>query len=161
MQKPTESQLATLRERRIASVATLNLDGTPHVTSTWFLFSEGAILLALPSSSAKGRNLAMNPRIAVMIDVRENHRESGVTAIGEAEILDGDAATPIVQKIHEKYLTEEAMSDASVGPFFANLDDIAVRLRPTRWISWDMSKLDQQVFGGKLANNSYLREIIA
>ena len=153
-------QLETLGERRIASVATINPDGTPHVTSVWFLFEESTVYLAIPSSSTKGRNLALNSRIAVMIDVRENYRESGITAIGEAEIVSDETAASIVQRLHEKYLTEEAINDPSVGPLFAAMDDIAVRLKPTRWVSWDMAELDQQVFGGKLMSKRYFKEIV-
>jgi len=147
-----------LTERRIASVATIGPDGAPHLTSVWFLYEDGALYLAIASSSAKGRNLASNPHVAVMIDSREPYQEAGITAIGEAELLSGERAAAIVRKVHAKYLSAEALDDPQVGPVFAAIDDMAVKVVPQRWLSWDMSELDQQVFGGAIARNRYLRE---
>jgi hypothetical protein len=31
------------------------------------------------------------------------------------------------------------------------LDDVTIRLRPERWVAWDMAALDRQVFGGRFA----------
>ena len=67
--QPTPAQLELLAQRRIAAVATVGADGAPHLTATWFLYEDGALYLAIPSGSAKGRNLARNGRVAVMIDV--------------------------------------------------------------------------------------------
>ena len=150
-----------LGQRRIASVATVGPDGAPHLTATWFLFDGGAFLLAVPSSSVKARNLRENPRIAVMVDVRQAGQELGVSASGVAEVLEGQAARDAAARVHAKYLTGEALADADVGPAFAAFDDVAIRLEPERWITWDMSELDRQAFGGKLAARSYLRSIRA
>ena len=159
MRELSENQVAMLQERRIASVATISPDGMPHLTSVWFLFEDGTIYLAIPSSSVKAHNLERDARVAVMIDVRESYREKGVTAIGRADLIQGADASSIVQKIHEKYLTDEALQDPSVGPVFAAFDDIAVQLIPSKWITWNMSELDKQAFAGKLVSNGYLREI--
>lgn len=159
MVEPNEKQKLLLAERRIASVATIGADGAPHLTSVWFLYEGGVIYLAIPSSSAKGKNLAGNPKIAVMIDVRESYREAGLTAIGEVEFLSGEEAAPIVRRIHEKYLSSDALNDPQVGPVFAVIDDVAVKLVPQRWLSWDMGELDQQAFGGAISRNAYLKEI--
>jgi len=156
---PTEKQTRILQERRIASVATISPDGSPHLTSVWFLYENETLYLAIQSSRTKGRNLAGNPKIAVMIDVRVSYEEAGLTAIGEAEIITGEEAKLIVRRVHEKYLTPAALADRQVGPIFAAIDDIAVKLTPTKWLCWDMSKLDQQGFGGAISRNRYLKAI--
>lgn len=155
----SEKQRKLLEESRIASVATIDSAGFPHLTSVWFLFEDEALYLAIPSRSAKGRNLEQNRRLAVMIDARRAYAEAGITAIGEGEILSGSTAVPYVQRLHEKYLTREALQDPDVGPAFAAMDDIAVRLTPKRWISWDMAELDAQAFGGRMARQRYLKDI--
>ncbi len=94
-----------------------------------------------------------------MIDVRESYREAGVTACGHAEVISGEAAANIVQRIHQKYMTQDALEDPLIGPVFDAIDDIAVRIRATKWISWDMAELDKQVFDGKLLASKYFREI--
>lgn len=157
--QPTPAQLELLAQRRIVAVATVGADGAPHLTATWFLYEDGALYLAIPSGSAKGRNLARNGRVAVMIDVRVAGREAGVTGIGRAELLAGADAEPVVQRLHRKYLTDDGLADPRVGPVFAAVDDLAVKLNPDRWISWDMGELDQQAFSGAIMQNGYLREI--
>jgi PPOX class probable F420-dependent enzyme len=159
MSQPSEKQKRLLEERRIASVATMGPDGTPHLTSVWFLFENETLYLAISSSSSKGRNLARNPKIAVMIDVRVSYEEAGLTAIGEAEIVSGEEAKLIVERVHAKYLTPTALRDPQVGPVFAAFDDIAVKLKPIKWLSWDMNELDQSAFGGAMARNRYLKAI--
>jgi PPOX class probable F420-dependent enzyme len=160
MRQPNEKQLRMLAERRIASVATVDADGVPHLTSVWFLYEDGCLYLAIPSSSAKGRNLARNPRIAVMIDVRSSYQEAGISASGDAEMLRGDEAAAFTRRVHEKYLSADALADPQVGPAFAAMDDIAVRLRPRKWIAWDMAALDAEVFGGVMAREHYLRDLV-
>lgn len=148
-----------LIQRRIASVATIDSNGFPHVTSVWFYYDEGVFWLAIPSSSAKAKNLSQNNKIAIMIDVRVAGKEFGITASGECDILRGEAAEEAVKLIHSKYLTEDGVSDPDVGPAFAAFDDMVIRLVPSKWISWDMAALDQAAFGGKLGSNSYLKQI--
>jgi nitroimidazol reductase NimA-like FMN-containing flavoprotein (pyridoxamine 5'-phosphate oxidase superfamily) len=125
----------------------------------WFLYENDILYLAIQSSSAKGRNLARSRKIAVMIDVRESYEEAGVTAIGEAELIAGDEAKLIVRRVHEKYLPPDAFADTQVGPVFAAIDDVAVKLRPTKWLSWDISEVDQHAFGGAISRNRYLKAI--
>ena len=155
-----EQQLGLLAESRIASVATIDAGGFPHLTAVWFLYEDDCLYLAIPSSSAKGRNLLQNPRIAIMVDARVNYAECGLTAIGTAEIIKGDPAVPIVERLHKKYLSEPALADPAVGPVFAAMDDWAVKLKPGRWISWDMATLDAQVFGGGISKNDYMKPIV-
>jgi PPOX class probable F420-dependent enzyme len=155
----SESQIEILKQRRIASVATIRPDGALHVTAVWFFFDGDAFFIAIPSSSAKARNLSANNQIALMVDLRVQGKELGVSVGGVAEVLRGEAARTIVRRVHAKYLTEAALADQDVGPKFEEFDDIAVCLRPTRWMCWDMSSMDQQAFNGKLATHSYLRPI--
>ncbi|HVS14051.1 MAG TPA: PPOX class F420-dependent oxidoreductase [Thermoanaerobaculia bacterium] len=150
-----------LAQRRIASLATIRPDGTPHVTAVWFLFDGDGFLIATSSTSVKAKNVRENPRIAVMVDVRQDGQGLGICASGVADIVEGETAREAVARVHEKYLTDDGLADPDVGPAFATVDDIAIRLVPKRWITWDMSALDQQEFGGKLAAHSYLRPIRA
>jgi nitroimidazol reductase NimA-like FMN-containing flavoprotein (pyridoxamine 5'-phosphate oxidase superfamily) len=138
----------------------LDADGFPHLTSVWFLFDGECLYLAIPSSSAKAKNLMRNRQIAVMVDVRTSYAESGITAVGKAEIIGGEDAVPVVRRLHEKYLTDEALQDPQVGPAFAAIDDIAIQLKPTKWIAWDMAELDSQAFGGIMSQNRYLKDIV-
>jgi PPOX class probable F420-dependent enzyme len=155
----SESQIEMLKQRRIASVATIRPDGTLHVTAVWFFFDGDAFFIAIPSTSAKARNLSANNQIALMVDLRVQGKELGVSVSGAAEVLEGKAARTAVHRVHAKYLTQAALADQEVGPKFEAFDDMAICLRPTRWTCWDMGAMDQQAFGGKLAMHSYLKPI--
>ncbi len=159
MKNLNQRQRALLSERRIASVVTLSEDGMPHVTPVWFLHEDGAFLIAIASTSAKGRNLARDSRMALMLDRREAYEETGFSVCGNGEILTGEEASHTVRRVQEKYITSDGIQDPAVGPVFAAVDDIAVRLEPTRAITWDMPDLDRQAFGGKLSSGEYLKPL--
>ena len=159
MRSLTKMQVAILDQRRVAAVATNGRDRMPHLTAVWFLFDGESFYLAIPSSSAKARNLRRDQNMTLMIEVRESGKELGVSASGVAQLLEGEEGHKFAALVHEKYLTQEALSDPDVGPKFAAFDDVAIRLTPTRWITWDMGALDQQAFGGKLAARSYLKPL--
>jgi len=155
----SEFQSELLKQRRIASVATIRPDGTVHITAVWFFFDGDAFFIAMPSTSTKARNLVTNTQMGLMVDLRVQGKELGVSVSGTGELLKGARARTVVRQVHAKYLTEAALADQDVGPRFEAFDDIAVCLRPTRWMCWDMSSMDQHAFGGKLAKHSYLRPI--
>jgi PPOX class probable F420-dependent enzyme len=159
MDKLNAVQRNMLNERRVAAVATLNEQGAPHLTAVWFLFDGESFYITIMSSSVKAKNLLSNPSMALIIESRVASKEIGVSASGEAEILEGDAAQQAIAAIHAKYITEDGLADPDVGPKFREWDDSAVRLTPQRWIAWDMGWLDQQAFGGKLGSMGYLKPL--
>lgn len=139
-----------LAQRRVATLATENADGSAHLTAVWFLFEDDAFLLAIPSRSVKGRNLKKRPRVSLMVDRRTAGEEKGVTAIGTAELITGSESAGLNRRIHGHYLSSDAFADPAVGPLFAGNDDITARVVPQRWIMWDMGQLDREVFGGRV-----------
>jgi nitroimidazol reductase NimA-like FMN-containing flavoprotein (pyridoxamine 5'-phosphate oxidase superfamily) len=156
----SKAQTEVLQQRRVASVATIGSNGVPHLTAVWFFYDGESFYLAIPSTSAKAKNLDANRQMALMIDVRESGKELGISVSGQATILEGETARAAVAQVHAKYLSERALADPEVGPTFAKFDDVAVQLKPDRWIFWDMAAVDQQAFGGKLRAYSYLKDIV-
>jgi PPOX class probable F420-dependent enzyme len=150
MAQPTDEIRAFLTERRYAVLGTHDSDGTIHLTPVWFLFEDETFYFESFSGSRKIKNLRQNPSLSVLVDAREPGRERWVAASGAADILRGDEAQTINAKIRRRYLTEEAIGDERIEPVFAAGDDVTIRLRPTRWRSWQASDLDQQFFGGVL-----------
>jgi len=139
-----------LRGRYIAALGTENADGTIHLTAVWYLFEDGYLWVATSSKSRKARNLMARPKGSLMVDVRKPGAERGVTAVGRMDLISGDQSREINRRIHCRYMSAAALSDPHVGPVFASFDDVAVRIRPVSWISWDMAVLDAQVLGGRL-----------
>lgn len=141
-----ESLSHLLQERRIATLTTFGEDGMPHVTAVWFLWQDGALYIATSRHTGKGRNLARDSRMALCIESREDGREAGLSASGQAELLTGEIAAPLARQINSKYLTPTAMEHPVVGPAFIEMSDLVVKLVPQKWISWDMASLGAELF---------------
>ena len=152
----SEKQLDIVQQPRIAVVSTISRLGYPHQTSVWFVYLDGAFYLSVPSTSQKYINLQRDPKMSLLIDVRNTYVQYGFCVQGTADLIDGDDAASIRQSVHTRYIKEDALADPNIGGFFENLDDVAVCLRPERIFDWDMEALDQQVFNGAiLAGRSF------
>jgi len=139
-----------LSGRRIATLGTENPDGTIHLTAVWYLYEDGCLYVATSDKTRKARNIAARPRVSLMVDARKPGTERGVTAAGSAELISGPEAQAINQRVHSRYLSAAALSDPGIGPVFASFDNVAIRIRPGSWFTWDMAVLDTQAFGGRL-----------
>jgi len=139
--------------RYIAAVATQNPDGPIHMVAVWFLFDGSFVYVGTNGHTRKARNAQANPNVSVMIDARDVAASCGVTVMGTTEMLTGDSAKQWVARIHKKYLSEAARADPKVGPVFAAVDDIVLRITPKSVISWDMEQIDQLYFSGAIGKN--------
>lgn len=85
---------ALLETDAVATVVTLDPDGSPHVTSAWVGYEDGEIVIGTLDDQRKLRNLRRDPRVAVAIqsDVvsRWGLREYLVLT-GTARITEGGA----------------------------------------------------------------------
>jgi len=144
--------LPLVEGRRIASLGTLNDDGSVHLTAVWYLYEDGSFFAATSSRSRKARNLAARPRATLMVESRKPGSERGVTTSGPVEIIPGEKALQLNARIYRRYLSAAALADPQVGPVFAQFDDITVKLKPTLWTWWDMPELDALFFGGRISS---------
>ncbi len=150
MAKLTGARRALLDERHIASLSTLNADGSMHVVPIWYLFENDRFYLESASASRKVRNLLARPSASLMVDVRKPGSERWVCASGQATIVRGARARELNDAILRRYLTPAAIEDPRIGPVFAAVDDVTIELTPTAWQAWDMKAVDDQYFGGIL-----------
>ncbi|MEP7766188.1 TIGR03618 family F420-dependent PPOX class oxidoreductase [Sanguibacter sp. 25GB23B1] len=90
------SAAAVLAAARVIWVTTLRLDGSPHVTPTWFVADEDRLWLVSARTNVKVRNVEADPRVSVAVDgttdnalVAEGH--ATVRTLDEVphQILDG------------------------------------------------------------------------
>lgn len=96
---PDANITALLDGRRIAALATENDDGSIQLTAVWYLFADGHLYVAIFSRSRKARNVAARPKASLMVDTREGGADRGVTAMGRAELISGDEAHAINERI--------------------------------------------------------------
>ncbi|WP_307108522.1 PPOX class F420-dependent oxidoreductase [Rhodococcus sp. SORGH_AS_0303] len=53
---------------RTGKLATVRADGSPHVAPLWFLLDDKELVFQTETTSVKGRNLARDPRFALVVD---------------------------------------------------------------------------------------------
>ena len=132
-----------LGSRLIANLATLDPDGAVHLVGMWFLWDGEAVLSPTSQRTRKARNLLRDPRATVMVDdSRGGFDLRGVTLVGRAELVEGQAALELNRRIHEKYVTRDGLELEAVCGYLAT-DDVTIRLVPERVSSWDLRSTPQ------------------
>jgi PPOX class probable F420-dependent enzyme len=140
----TKDEIAAfIQERKSLQVATLNRDGSVHLTTLWFAVVDGDIVFETYSRSQKIVNLRRDPRIAVLLEDGVAYNElRGVSINGHAE-LHSDPAV-----VHGYALAVMKRNQPEIPP--AALDQVAkqmaakrtaVVVKAERTISWDHGKL--------------------
>jgi PPOX class probable F420-dependent enzyme len=142
-----------LDQRRHATLATIEPDGSPHAVPVWYVFRAGMLCVGTQSSSRKAKNAMARPTATIVVDSREPGSERWIAGTGPVTIVRGDEAKTIVAAIHERYLTADARKDPRVGPALAGVDDVVIAIRPSTWRAWASVEMDAQFFGGILSAN--------
>ncbi len=142
-----------LEKTYVATLASQNQDGSIHMVAVWYWFDGVKVFVATASRSRKARNLQSNPKASLMIDSRDPAASCGITLIGTAQMLSGNASKELNSRIHAKYMSPAAIADPKVGPVFSAWDDVTIEITPSSIIAWDMREADRQVFGSAFKNN--------
>jgi len=127
---------AALRQQLLARsnavLATINPDGSPHLTELLFyLDDQDRILLPTPYTTKKVRNVLARPTVTVFVSV-----ESGwASCTGTARVITGDEAARLNQLNRERLLTDAGM--ATMGLLLAAFEDTTIEITPARWMSWN------------------------
>jgi PPOX class probable F420-dependent enzyme len=123
--------------RLIAVVATIEPDGSIHAVPMWLAPSDGAILLATGSRSRKVRNLERDPRATLVLhDSRPGADVCGTSMRGRVELVRGESARPLVERVHGRYVSDAGLRLPEVRDFLSS-DDVAVRFIPEAAVTWD------------------------
>lgn len=140
----TDEEMWTFIEaQKSLQVATINNDGSPHLTTLWFAVLDGAIVFETFTRSQKIVNLTRDERIACLLeDGLEYEKLRGVQFNGVAELTDdpaevGRCATAVIQR-NTPGLDDETA--AEVGKAMARKRTMVV-VRPDRIVTWDHTKL--------------------
>lgn len=127
---------------RTGTMATIGLEGQPHLVAMWYGVVDGDIWLETKVKSQKVVNLRRNPRVSFMIEGGMTYDSLvGVSFEGEAEIHDDpDTIFKVGVSVWERYN----------GPYTEDLKPavdmmmnkrVAVRIAAHRVRSWDHGKL--------------------
>ncbi len=131
---------------RNLQVATLGLDGWPHLTTLWYTMLEGRIAFRSFRRSQRIVNLRRDPRITVLVEAGSNYEDlRGVMVRGRAELIDErDIVLSVYAAVTSKYqFGGEPVDPAAVEAMFgAHAEkNAAVVVHPDRTVSWDHRKL--------------------
>ena len=97
----TDDQVALLRDKVLAHVATVMPDGSPHVTPVWVDTDGEAVLFNTAKGRLKYRNLSRDPRIAISLSAKDNDYRT-VVLRGRAELIE-EGADAHIDRLAKKY----------------------------------------------------------
>ena len=124
-------------------VATINKDGTPHLSTLWFDVVNGEIVFETFTKSQKIKNLQRDNRISCLLEdglVYEKLR--GVQINGVAELIDSpDQVHQLAKGVMARNNPEipaEALDEVAKA---MSVKRTAVVLKATKVVSWDHQKL--------------------
>jgi len=101
----SEKARAFLNEIRFAVLATITSDGTPQLTTMWYLLEEDTIVMNTKAGRIKERNMRRDPRIAICVEDGYNY----VTISGTVEMIDDpEIAQRDIYRLAVRYDGEEA-----------------------------------------------------
>jgi nitroimidazol reductase NimA-like FMN-containing flavoprotein (pyridoxamine 5'-phosphate oxidase superfamily) len=126
----------------VASVATVNEDGSPHVVPLWFVWLDDAVYVSVRRPGRTWSNASADPRIALTIDLGRAWVEiAGVEIRGRAELLtpqDPDIRRPM-SAWHEKY--RPLLAGEGFARFTGDVPDIAfLRVEVQHIAAWDHAR---------------------
>lgn len=136
--KAAPEAIASHLERRIiATVGTLNADGSIHLAFVLFLWEGGKFYFETASMTKKARNIAARPTASFAI------QGDGFMAMAEGmgRLIEGDEAHAVNHRLRQKYLTAPAVE--TVGAAWGTVDDVAVEITPKKWRSWSNDALSE------------------
>ena len=119
------AQRAFLQEKRFAVVGTKNPDGSPHLAVMWYLLDGDDIVVNSAQGRIKDRNLAVDPRMSVLVpDGYRWIRVDGLAAIEH----DQEIAQADIRRLASRYYEDERKVEESVKKNFSKQHRITYRL---------------------------------
>jgi len=129
----TEKARAFLREKRFAVLATINKDGTPQLTTMWYLLeNDGTIMMNTRVGRSKERNMRRDPRISVCFE--EGYRYVSIT--GRVEMIDNPQVSQRdIFRLSTRYHGEE-IAKKQMQTQFSKEQRVTLRLKPERIVEY-------------------------
>lgn len=107
-----------LASAAVATVATLDADGSPHLSAAWVGIEDGEIVFGTLDDQRKLSNLRRDPRVALTVQsdhVNEWGLREYLVVNGVARITEGGAAE-LLQRLARTYLGPDVVFPAMPNP---------------------------------------------
>ena len=124
---------AYLDERHIATIVTLNSDGSPHVAPVWYEYRDGQVLIITGASSVKVRNIQHDPRVSVCI-ANDTSPARYVLVEGSARI----STAGVEQATYDMYIRYEGQErgSKSAKASLDNGESVVIFVEPNKIVNW-------------------------
>jgi hypothetical protein len=151
--RPTPDEVAeVLAKRLVATVGTLNEDGSIHLAFVLFLHDQGRLYFETSSLTRKAGNAARRGWASMLVQGgASTGRSLMVRAEGTATVRQGRPGPGAQPSPPAKYIKPEALD--GIDRAWGRLDDVAVEITPHRWRSWTGSVLHAET--GKELSGPY------
>jgi PPOX class probable F420-dependent enzyme len=143
--KMTEAEVAEfLTESKKVQVATVNPDGSPHLSTLFYVVQDGRIAFWTYGRSQKIKNLERDPRITCLVETGDDYFElRGASVSGAAEIVTDETR---IREIGTA-VASRMVDGADLGDIGRDEVERQVKKRvgvvvvPSRTASWDHRKM--------------------
>ena len=134
---------AFLAAGRTLSLATVGVDGWPHLSAMWFVVRGGDVWFTSYAKAQKIVNLRRDPRVTVMVESGDAYGElRGLSIEGHADVHDDpEVAAAVMYEVACKYQGLPAGADIPDSIRAAARKRAAVQVVSGRVASWDHTKL--------------------
>ena len=132
-----------IEDQKSLQVATLNRDGSPHLTTLWFAVVDDDIVFETFTKSQKIVNLDRDPRITVLLEDGTDYAElRGVSISGFAELhKDPEVVHGYATQVMARNNPEVPKVNLAQAAKSLAAKRTAVVVKGTKVISWDHRKL--------------------
>ncbi len=128
--KLAERARAFLQERRFAVLGTINQDGSPQLTTMWYLLEGDTIVMNTKAGRTKEHNMRREPRISVCVADSYDY----VTISGRVEMIDDpQIAQHDIFRLAIRYDGIESAKQ-QMEEQFSKETRVSLRLKPERII---------------------------
>ena len=140
IQLTPDEQAAFFRERKKAALATIDLDGFPHVVAMNYFTRDGAFYMTSYGKAQKVVNIRRNPRVALMMEAGDDYAElRGVMIRGRCEIIEGEAA--VRAAFEGRAVAQTDPAPVTPGAAASAPKRVVLKIVPEKIVSWDHRKL--------------------
>lgn len=118
-----------LREDHVAVVSALNKDGSPFVTTIWYLLQDdGTLIMTTEARTQKVKNLRRDPRIALCV----GDAKRSVSLYGTATISsDQNVVRRDLEQLIARYVKEETARGPALSLFLQE-ETVALHFKPVK-----------------------------
>lgn len=110
----TDEQKSFFKKPNFGHLATLNSDGSPHVSPVWIDVDDEHILVNTAEGRKKLRNVKADPRVALEVHEQDNPY-SILSVTGEVVEITGDGADEHIDALSSRYLGKDKYPFAKPG----------------------------------------------